>query len=264
MRIVSIGHAVFAVTMMALGILGLIKGHYGLVWQPVPGSMAARDVVLDLCAFTFITCGAGLLWRRTAAVAARVFFAYSLFWLLVVRVPGLFRSLGVDVYWAACRDAVLTAAVWILYAVLADGWDRQRLGVLVGGRGVRIAGALYGAALIPFGVAHFQFVSRTAGLIPRWLPAHVALTYFTGACFIAAGLAIIIGMYARLAASLSALEIGLFLFLVWIPAMAARSLNVFEWGETVTTWVLAAAAWVVVDSYRGTPWLAASRSPRRS
>jgi uncharacterized membrane protein len=264
MRIVSIGHAAFAATLIALGILGLIKGPYGLVWQPIPRSLAARDLVLDLCAIISITCGAGLLWRRTAAAAGRALFAYFLFWLLVVRVPGLFHSLGVDTYWAACRDAVMTAAVWILYALLADRWDRQWLGVLVSGRGVRIAGALYGAALIPFGVAHFQFVPRTAGLIPQWLPAHVALTYFTGACFIAAGLAIIIGMYSRLAASLSALEMGLFLFLVWIPAMATRSLNAFEWGETVTTWVLTAAAWVVADSYRGIPWLAAARSPRES
>src|SRR5262252_5848490 len=56
-------------------------------------------------------------------------------------------------------------------------------------------------------------------LIPQWLPAHVALTYFTGACFIVEGLAIIIGLYARLAATLSELEMGLFLALVWVPAM---------------------------------------------
>ena len=60
-----------------------------------------------------------------------------------------------DVYWAACRDAVMLAAAWILYAWLADGWDRQRLGALVGDHGVRIARVIYGAALIPFGVGAF-------------------------------------------------------------------------------------------------------------
>src|SRR5215831_1434759 len=158
MRIASVGRTVFAATMIALQILGLIKGQYGVVWQAVPKGVPARDVLLDLCAFISITCGAGLLWRRTAAAAARVLFAYLLFWLLVVRVPGLFHSLGVDVYWAACRDAVMVAAAWVLYAWLADDWDRQRLGFLVGERRVRIARGLYGVAIIPFGLAHFQFV----------------------------------------------------------------------------------------------------------
>jgi uncharacterized membrane protein len=262
MRTASAAHAVFAATMIALGILGLITGHYAVVWQPVPKGLPAHDALVDLSAVILIASGAGLLWRRTATTAARVLFAYLLFWLLVVRVPGLFHSLGVDVYWAACRDAVMVAAAWVLYAWLADKWDRQRLGFFVRDHGVRIATMLYGAALIPFGLAHFQFVPRTAGLIPRWLPAHVPLTYFTGACFIVAGLAILIGVYARLAVALSALEMCLFLVLVWIPALATRSLNAFEWGETVTTWVLTAAALMVADAYRGTPWLAAARAPR--
>ena len=262
MRIASVGHVVFAATMIALGILGLSKGHFTVVWQAVPKGVPAREVLVDLCAFISIASGAGVLSRRTATVAARALFAYLLFWLLIFRVPGLFHALTVDVYWSACRDAVMVAAAWVLYAWLANDWDRQRLGFAVGDSGLRIARVLYGMAIIPFGLAHFQYVQRTAALIPRWLPAHVALTYFTGGCFIVAGLAVLIGVCARLAAALSALEMGLFLLLVWIPAMAAGSLNAFQWSETVTTWVLTAAAWVVADSYRHIPWLAVARSDR--
>jgi hypothetical protein len=44
--------------------------------------------------------------------------------------------------------------------------------------------------------------------------------------------------------------------LVWIPIIATGSFNDFQWNETVISWTLTVAAWVVTDSYRGTPWLA--------
>jgi hypothetical protein len=109
---------------------------------------------------------------------------------------------------------------------------------------------------IPFGLAHFQYVENTASLVPKWLPAHVALAYFTGAAFIAAGVAVPIGVWGRLAAALSALQMGTFLLLVWVPAAATRSPDRFQWGEVLVTWVLTAAGWVVADSHRGIPWLA--------
>jgi uncharacterized membrane protein len=256
MRIASAGHAVFAATMVAVGILGLIKGDLTAVWQPVPKGVSASEVLAYFCAFISVACGMGLLWQSKAALAARVLLAFLLLWVLVFRVPGLLRGLTVDAYWSLCKTGVMLGAAWVLYAWLAADWDRQRLNFATGERGLYIARALYGLAIIPFGLAHFQYIENTASLVPSWLPAHVALAYFTGAAFIAAGMAVFIGVCARLASALSALQMGVFLLLVWVPAVATRSLNSFQWGEVLVTWVLTAAGWVVADSYRGIPWLA--------
>jgi uncharacterized membrane protein len=250
MRIKSAGHAAFAAVMIALGIQGLINGNFTAAWQPVPKGVPAREVLIYLCALLSLGTGIGLLWRRTAALAARVLLASFILWFLLWRVRGLFMASLVEGTWSAGATLVMTASAWVLFTAFATDWDRQHLGFASGEKGARIARALYGLALIPFGYAHFAYVKNTADLVPGWLPWHMAWAYFFGGTFIVAGLAIVVGVCARQAAALSAVQMGLFGLLVWIPRAAAGSLSAFQWVEFATTWALTAAGWVVADSYR--------------
>ena len=51
-----------------------------------------------------------------------------------------------------------------------------------------------------------------------------------------------------MAAALSALQIGLFLLLVWIPIVAAGSKVPSQWTETILNAALLAGAWIIADS----------------
>lgn len=256
-RIASAGHVCFAAALIWLGVMGLSKGTFVQIWQPVPKWVPAREPLAYLCAFVSLASGIGLLWQRTATVAARVIFVSLMVWLLAFRLPNLFFETPVVlVAWTFSSTAVMVAAAWVLYIWFADDRDRQRVGFFADGRGMRIARVLYGVSLIPFGLAHVMYLDATTVLIPGWLPWHVALAYVTGGAFIVAGLAVTVGVFARLAAALSTLQMGLFGLIVWVPRVLAGTVNEFQWGEFVVTCALTAGAWVVADSYRGEPWLA--------
>lgn len=245
MRISSWGHALFAVTLIALGLMGLIKGTYTSTWTGVPRTVPVHGMLNYLSAVLSVACGVGLLWRRTALVASRVLLGYLLLWLLLFRASHIPSApTSVDTWWGLGDTAVMVAAAWALSATFAAT-----------DRGLRIARVFFGVALIPFGVAHFTNVNDTAPLVPSWLPWHVGFAYFTGAAFIAAGIGILTGAFARLAAILSVWQLGLFTLLVWGPVVVTGATPP-QWTEFVTSWVLTAAAWVVADSYRGVPWLA--------
>src|SRR5256885_8198361 len=139
MGIASLGHAVFAATMVTLGILGLIQGDFHPTWSGVPKDVPAREVVAYLCAFISLVSGIGLLWRRTAVMASRVLLASLLVWLLL-RVTVIFRAPTATVAWWAGGDtAVMAAAAWVLYTWFAADWDRQHLSFATGDKGLRIA-----------------------------------------------------------------------------------------------------------------------------
>jgi uncharacterized membrane protein len=255
-RTVSAGHAVFAATLVAIGILGLMKGDLVAIWQLASKAVPARTGLAYLCAVVSVATGAGLLWQRAAGSAARVLLGYLLIWLLLFKAPVIFRAPGMVVSWEDCAETcVIVSASWVLYAGLAMGWDRQRFGFATGERGLRIARTLYGLALIPFGLAHFAYLKETAALVPAWLPCHLAWAYLTGCTYLAAGVAVTRGLHARLAAALAAVQMGMFTLLVWGPILAAGPKDAFQLNECVISLILMASGWVVADSYGGVPWL---------
>ena len=232
MRSSGIGRTIFAVVLVAIGIQGLVMGDFGAIWQPVP-RVPARQALIYACALVSLIGGMGLLWRRVWAAGGLL--ALLLVWFAAFRFPVIAHAPGSAVSWeGGAETLVLVAGAWSLFTT--------------GKQGRRIAGLLYGLALIAFGVAHFAYVQQTAALVPHWLPSRATWVYFTGATYIAAGLALVSGVRARLAAALSALQMGLFTLLVWVPMLAAGSRDTATWNEAILSAALTAAGWAVADA----------------
>jgi uncharacterized membrane protein len=264
MRIVGMGHLAFALTMTALGLLGLFAGDFALVWQPVPPDIPGRTIIACICGALMCAMGISVLIKRTAVPAAFALTIYTFLWVMVLHVPHLIAAPMQEGNWGASGEiVVLVAGAWILYALLATPADKPYFQALCGAKAVRIAQMSFAVAVPFIGIEHFVYAKDTADLVPSWLPFRYGWAYFTGAAHIAAGIAIFFNILPRLAATLETLMMGVFTVLVWIPAAIETPSQRFAWTALLMSTVITAGAWIVTDSYRKAPWFSFSRSRNR-
>ena len=76
----------------------------------------------------------------------------------------------------------------------------------------------YAAPIATFGTEHFTVAEAISSGVPSWIPWHMFWTYLVGICLIAAGLSLVTGVQARLAASMLGLLFFLFVVLMDLPA----------------------------------------------
>ena len=223
--------------MIGLGIIGFIFGDFAQLWKFAPAYVPAHEVLAYACSTIMFVCGIGLLFKPTQALAARVLFPYWAIIVLGLKLPVVLRHPLVEVtYQSMSEIVVVMTGAWVLFA--AD--DKRAL---------RIAQLLFGLALIPLGLAHFFYLSLTAPIIPDWIPFHTFWAYFTGAAQIAAGIGVLLGVLPKLAATLDAVLLASFTFVVWIPKIITPAPTGATWSEFTISWAVTAAAWVVAASF---------------
>lgn len=79
---------------------------------------------------------------------------------------------------------------------------------------------LYAVPLFVFGLFHFLQGKNMVGMISNW-PMPLFWVYLSGAGLILGTLAIVLNRYARLASMLLAVELGLFVLILHVPAILA-------------------------------------------
>ena len=242
--------SLFAIGMIGLGILALIYGDFAMVWQPVAPWVPGRTALAYGSGVLMLVCGAGLLFRATAAWSVRILFPYLIVWALL-KVPALVVAPQIEGVWLGFGElAVLLSGGWILFArfsVLSPG---SVLEFAAGDNGVRIAKYLFAVWLIPIGLSHFLYVKETIDLIPAWIPFRIFWAYLTGAGHIAAGLGVLFSVLPRVAAAAEAGMLTIITLLVWVPAVFAAPRARMPWTAFWISTAITAAVWVVAQEIR--------------
>lgn len=251
-RIPPASRPLFASGMIAIGVVGLCYGDFASVWQGTPAwiPVSAHTPVAYAAAVLMLLGGIGLLFERSAGVAARALFFYLLLWVLLLRTPAVLTTPQIEVNWQGLSEIVtILAGCWVLFAALTASRHGSWSAFATGKRGIRGAQLLFGVALIPFGLSHFAYLAHTAELVPAWLPYHTAWARLTGAAQLAAGVAVLLSIVPRLAAMLQAALLTAFTILVWVPMIIATPGVKDLWTEITVSWAISAAAWVVAASF---------------
>ena len=240
----AVGWRVYGLGVMALGIVCLALGdfHPG---QPVPKEFPDRTVLAYAAAAFMLVAGAAIEWRRAVVWGSLAITAY--FALVVVILMNGHVLLGhyaeFLTYEGLAIQVAITAGGLIVFATHAN------IDAALATRLTRLGQIAFGICALIFGAAHFVYMNYTAPLVPKWLPPSQEFWgYATGVGHIAAGIAILTGVKARLAAILLTIMFASFTPLVHVPMLLATPSSHWIWNENAVNIALIGAAWVVADS----------------
>jgi hypothetical protein len=240
----ALGRHVYGVGVIAVALGCLAWGVFD-PGQPVPDNFPHHiALAYAVGAFLFLA-GAAIQWRRTAAWgAAALTVYYTLIVILLMYGPILlvhYREFGT--YEPLAEQVGIAAAGLIVYAGSAE------IAATLAARLIRLGQLAFGVCTLIWGGAHLVFMNLTAPLVPHWLPlTQVFWGYATAVGFFAAGIALLTGVQARLAAILLTAMLASFTLLVHVRMLLADHSSHFNWTELSANLVLVGAAWVVADS----------------
>lgn len=223
---------------IGLGAVGIAFGDFALQWQPVPSTLPMRIVLAYASGATLVFAGCLALSRRAAPWGVLLLAIIYTVWTMVLHGPQVVaHPLDIVPWLAFCEIAALAAAGFALFATKIQWYGRAI--PMVSAR------AVFGVCAIVFGLSHFKFPAFTASMVPHWIPAPLFWAYVTGAGHTAAGLGIVTGRRARLAATMLTLMMGSFVVLVHLPRVLSNLGSHAEWTMLAVAATLTGAAWGV-------------------
>jgi uncharacterized membrane protein len=239
---------VYGLGMMALGLTCLIFGEFN-PGQSAPVHLPYRTTLIYASGALMFVAGVAIEWRRSVVWGAAALTGYYAVFVLAL-MNGRLLLTGFAVYGTyegIAMQLAITASGLIVFATAAQGQRKVNTAMAARLRG--ISQLTLGICAVIWGVAHFVYMNLTAPLVPKWLPlGQVFWGYVTGICFVAAGLAILTGVKARLAATLLTVMIASFGLLANGPMLLANPSSHWNWTESALNLALIGATWVAADS----------------
>ena len=214
-------------------------GLITLAWHEYNGSHLAPHIVHPAAAAEIFG-GVAIQFRRTAKAGAVMLGAVYLVFALRC-VPQIFAKPQIYNSWGNFFEqfSLVTGAAMV-YARSSSAWPRETIS--------RIGRILLGICVGSFTLEQAAYLGATASLVPKWLPpTQMFWAVTTTVLFALAAVVLLTNRMALLATCLLTMMLVIFGLVVWVPLILSDLHNQTKWSETVETFAIAGAAWILAD-----------------
>jgi uncharacterized membrane protein len=248
----GLGRILFAAAIIALGIETWVCARYAdnsfgpqhkvipvLPWLP------AIPWVAYAFGSLWILFGAGLLFKRTAAMSSTALGSLLFLCAMILDAPKYAAGIGsISLRTTLFEPLTLASFAWLL----PGGSVTPKLLS-------RVSRYLLAVCLIVFGVDHFPILAFIASLIPAWIPWRLFWAAFFGAALVAAGLSIGLNTLQRWSMACLGLVFGIWVVTLHLPrvlglyAIPGAPHNPNEWSSLFIAVAMWGGSWALaVDS----------------
>ena len=218
-RVAGPAHAFLVIGLIGLGLLTFWYHDFALIYQPIPSTIPAHDLLAYLSGLLLVVVPPATLSARLGVRAVVLLLAYLLlFWWLphLVIVLGAVTQFGPYIGFGEVTSVVVGVATLYLMLKTADQLPaRARTAALLARR-------VFGVACIVFGWSHLEFAAFTSTMVPDWMPDQYDLALLTGWIHMACGICLLLNVRPRIAGAAEAAMMTSFVLLVHIPSVGAK------------------------------------------
>lgn len=245
-KLISSGRIVFATGIAAFGILCFVFRDYVAALQPISDAIPGRMLWVHATGLALLAAGIGLMTGVKARWAALLLAAILFAWCLTIHLPALVINPRNGGAWVGMFESLAMAGAALIVA--GNRGDIRRTQTQPSERMVTFGRFCFGISLPVFAATHYIYADYVASVIPAWIPARPFWAYFTGLAHLCAGLAILTGIKARLAATLAGAMYGTWAVILHVPRVLDSLGNRAEATSLFVAITLCGAAWLVADS----------------
>jgi uncharacterized membrane protein len=213
----GIGRSAYGFAILGFGILSLGYVDFVHQLQPIPSFVPGYRLLALLTGAILTASGVAIITNARVYAVALVLAAMFTVSIVFLQIPSAFidPSLLRSPWWIRTFELLALIGGGVILAGHAHHPARP-----IWVRNGRVA---FGLALPVFGVLHLVYPESVAGLVPPWYPWPIFWAYFTGLAQCAGGLAIAVGVWPRLAATLAGVMYGSWALTLHIPRSLCRA-----------------------------------------